>query len=129
MGNIIDVLKGMPDYIGSNGRNEDEISRAEKALGISFAKDYRKYLAEIGLACFDGHELTGLTKTARLNVVTVTKEMREQFGDFTMSWYVVEETNIYGIVTWQSSDGTVYEAAPNSKAKKIANSLSEYIAD
>lgn len=117
----------MPDYIGASGRSEEEIICAEKALEISFAKDYRKYLAEIGLACFDGHELTGLTNTARLNVVSVTNEKREQFGDFVESWYVVEETNIYGIVIWQDSDGIVYETAPNSKTKKIANSLAEYI--
>ncbi len=127
MANIVDVLKGMPDYIGSNGRSEEEIVQAEKALGVSFAKDYRKYLEEIGLACFDGHELTGLTKTARLDVVSVTKEQREKFGKAISSCYVVEETNIYGIVIWQSSDGTVYEAIPNSKAKKIAKSLSKYI--
>jgi len=41
MTNIIDVLKSMPDYIGSNGRTEEDIDKAEKALGISFAKDYR----------------------------------------------------------------------------------------
>ena len=127
MVNIVDVLKGMPDYIGANGRSEEEILHAEKALGISFAEDYREYLAKIGLACFDGHELTGLTNTARLDVVSLTKEKREQFGDFVSSRYVVEETNIYGIVIWQDSTATVYETAPNSKAKKIANSLSEYI--
>ena len=127
MVNIVDVLKGMPDYIGANGRSEEEILHAEKALGISFAEDYREYLAKIGLACFDGHELTGLTNTARLDVVSLTKEKREQFGDFVSSRYVVEETNIQGIVIWQDSTGTVYETAPNSKAKKIANSLSEYI--
>lgn len=127
MANVIDILRGMPDYIGANGRSEEEIIRAEKALGISFAKDYREYLAKIGLACFDGHELTGLTKTARLDVVSVTNEQREQFGDYVSSWYVVEETNIYGIVIWQDSDGAVYETAPHSKAKKIANSLAEYI--
>ena len=127
MPSIVDVLKAKPEYIGANGRSDEEISRAENALGISFAKDYRKYLSAIGLACFDGHELTGLTKTARLDVVSVTMEKREQFGDFAMSLYVVEEANIDGIVIWQSSDGAVYEATPNSKAKKIASSLSEYI--
>lgn len=127
MNNIVDVLRNMPDYIGSNGRNEEEIEQAEKLLEVSFAKDYFNYLKDIGLACFDGHELTGLTKTARLDVVSVTKEQRERFGKDTSSWYVVEETNIYGIVIWQGSDATVYETSPTSNAKKIANSLTEYI--
>lgn len=128
MANIIEVLKSMPDYIGSDGRTEEEIDKAEKVLGISFAKDYREYLKEIGLACFDGHELTGLTKTDRLNVVSVTKEQREQIGKVASSWYVIEEAGIDGIIIWQGSDGTVYETAPNSKSKMIAKSLAEYIA-
>ena len=127
MDNIINVLKSMPDYIGSNGRDEEEINRAENALRAVFAKDYRAYLKEIGLACYDGHELTGLTKSTRLNVVSVTNELREQIGKVASSWYVVEETNIYGIVIWQSSDGAIYQTAPNAKSKKIAESLSEYI--
>ena len=127
MDNIVDLIKSMPDYIGSNGRTEEEIRQAEIALGITFAKDYRKYLKELGLACFDGHEITGLTKTARLDVVSVTNEQRKQLGKVSLSWYVVEEANIYGIVIWQNSDGTVYEVAANTKAKKIASSLAEYI--
>ena len=125
---LVDTIKLMPNYIGSNGRTEKEIDKAEKVLGISFAKDYREYLKEIGLACFDGHELTGLTKTERLNVVYVTREHREQIGKDVSSWYVIEEAGIDGIVLWQSSNGTVYETAPNSKSKKIAKSLAEYIA-
>ena len=124
---FVDKIKAMPDYIGSNGRSTEEIDQAEKALGLSFADDYRKYLKEIGLACFDGHELTGLTKAARLNVVLVTKEQRELQSGMNASWYVVEEAGIDGIVIWQSQDGSVYETAPNSRPRKIACSLCEYI--
>ena len=83
MKNIIDALKSMPDFIGSNGRSKEEIELAETMLEVAFARDYRNYLEEIGLACSDGHELTGLTKTERLNVVTVTMEQRERFGKIT----------------------------------------------
>lgn len=83
-----EAIKLMPDYIGSNGRSEEEIEQAEMALRVSFAKDYRLYLEEIGLAFFDGHELTGLTNTARLNVIDVTKEYREELGNMVSSWYV-----------------------------------------
>lgn len=122
-----EVIKLMPDYIGSNGRSEEEIKDAEIALGVSFANDYRKYLEEIGLACFDGHELTGLTKTARLNVIDVTQEYREELGNMVSSWYVVEEVGLDGIIIWQSSDGAVYATMSNSKSLKIAESLVEYI--
>ena len=116
----------MPDFIGSNGRSKEEIELAETMLEVAFARDYRNYLEEIGLACFDGHELTGLTKTERLNVVTVTMEQRERFGKIASTWYVIEETNIYGIVIWQDTEGFVYETASNAKVKKVADSLSEY---
>ena len=71
-------IKMEPDYIGANGRTDAEIAEAEKELEIKFAKDYHEYLKKIGIACFDGHELTGLTNTDRLNVVSVTKELRKQ---------------------------------------------------
>lgn len=58
-----EIIKTKPDYIGANGRTDTEIEKAENELGITFAEDYREYLREIGLACFDGHELTGLTNT------------------------------------------------------------------
>ena len=126
MKNIVDLIKSMPDYIGSNGRSEEEIANAENEIGITFADDYREYLKKIGLACFDGHELTGLTKTERLSVVSVTMEQRKLFGESALTWYVVEEADIDGIVIWQASDGAVYVAAPWVNAEKVADSLYDY---
>jgi hypothetical protein len=122
-----EAIKLMPSYIGSKGRSEEEIKQAEKVLDIYFAKDYRKYLEEIGLACFDGHEFTGLTDTTRLNVMEVTKEYREQLGDEVSSWYVIEEVGMDGIIIWQTPDGIIYGTTPSSKTVKIADSLFEYI--
>ena len=113
MSAVIDLIKSSLDYIGSNGRKEEEIDHAENMLRTHFAEDYRSYLKEIGLACFDGHELTGLTKISRLNVVA--------------SWYVIEEIGVDGIIIWQSPDGTVYETYPNAEAKRLASSLLNYI--
>ena len=126
---FVKKIKSFPDYIGAAGRSEEEITEAEKVLGLSFATDYRAYLKEVGLACFDGHELTGLTKTDRLNVVTVTKEQRSYWSKIAESWYVVEEAYIDGIVIWQSSDGTVYQTMPDSECKPIAKNLLEYISE
>ena len=124
---IKDILKSRPDYIGSNGRKEHEIARAESMLGVPFAADYRDYLAGIGLACYDGHELTGITTIDRLNVIKVTKEQRAYFGDEVSVWYVVEVANVFGIVIWQDSAGHIYETMPGRKTIKIANSLTEYV--
>lgn len=127
MANIIEVMKNIPDYIGSNGRSEGEIAAAEKSLGTMFAPDYRLYLKEIGLACFDGHEFTGITNDARLSVVAITEQERATNPNIPSSWYVVEQTGFDGIVIWQDADGAVYQTTPNSMLKKIANSLLEYI--
>ena len=95
--NISYAIKLIPGYIGSNGRTEEEIANAEKELDTSFANDYREYLENIGLACFESRELTGLTKTARLDVVSVTKEQRMLNQRIPRDWYVIEETHLDGI--------------------------------
>ena len=81
----------------------------------------------IGLASFDGHELTGLTNISRLDVVTVTKEQRAINTNIPESWYVVEETNIDGIIIWQNELGHMYQTSPSGIPQKIAHSLLEYI--
>lgn len=127
METIVDTLKSIPDYIGSNGRTEENILEAESFLGVSFAVDYRQYLKMIGLASFDGHEFTGLTDITRLDVVIVTKEQRASNANIPESWYVVEETNMDGIVIWQNELGHVYQTSPSGVPQKIASSLLEYI--
>lgn len=127
--NIVDIIKSMPGYNGSCGRTDEEICLAEKELKVTFADDYREYLRGIGLACFDGRELTGLTEIRRLDVVEVTKEQRRLAEDADLSWYVIEEANIDGIVIWQDGDGAVYETVCGSGAKKIADSLLNYISE
>ncbi len=127
MKNVIELLKSFSDYIGANGCDEDEIKEAEEALTLSFSKDYRMYLKEIGLVCFEGHEFTGITRNNRLNVVSVTKEQRNIDADVPEDWYVIEETNIDGLCVWQDKKGNVYVKSPSSKPKKIAHSLIEYI--
>lgn len=129
MSSIVDTLKAMPDYIGSDGRSRDEIERAEEMLGTCFARDYRSYLEEIGLACFDGHELTGLTETARLDVVSVTRALRQRTAGIDETWYVVEDAGIDGIVLWQDPAGKIYQTVPGAKTEKIADSLAEYIGE
>ena len=126
MSDSIATLKNAPEYIGGNGRTDAEIESAEKLLGVEFAPDYKCYLKEIGLACFDGHELTGICKSSRLNVVDVSLSQRELFPN-ARSWYVVEETNIDEIVIWQAPSGELYQTASGSMCRRICSSLAEYI--
>lgn len=122
-----ELLKQMPDFIGANGCTEETISACEAALGVRFASDYREYLSEIGLAYFDGRELTGISKTPRLSVVEVTKEERALNEVIPTDFYVIEETGYDGTVIWQTSNGVVYKSSPNKKPQKICSSLAEYI--
>ncbi len=125
---ILDVLRNAPDFIGGKGCGNVAISDAEQALGIRFAPDYRAYLQKIGLACFDGHELTGICKAFRLNVVDVTLDERKQCPD-AAGWYVVEQANVDGIVIWQAPSGEIYQTMPGVSARKICNSLTEYVTE
>lgn len=122
-----ELLKQMPDFIGAKDCSEETISACEAALGLRFAPDYKEYLSEIGLAAFDGRELTGISKTPRLSVVEVTKEERELNEAIPTDFYVVEETGYDGMVIWQASSGAVYKSSPDRKPQKICGSLAEYI--
>lgn len=126
MSKIVDVIKNAPDFICGAGVSEDEIRVAESALNIKFSNEYKIYLKEIGLASYDMHELTGICKQDRLDVIKVTQNARKYFPDLSDK-YVVEETSIDGIVIWQDSSGAIYQAIPNLPIEKIANSLADYI--
>ena len=127
MKSIVEVIKQLPDFIGADGKSETEIAKAESLLGVAFAKDYRQYLRDIGLACFDGHELTGIANISRVDVVTVTLEQREKAESVPKTWYVIEEINVDGIVIWQNEAGEVFRTSQNCSVIKIADSLLEYI--
>ncbi|MFR0901714.1 MAG: SMI1/KNR4 family protein, partial [Anaerobutyricum sp.] len=85
---------GTGSFIGSSGRTKEEIQQAEEELCICFAAEYHEYLERIGLASVEEHELTGLTKDIRLDVVAVTKEYRALYGPDTVSWYRSYEAEI-----------------------------------
>ena len=128
MDSVLEVLYNAPDFIGGNCCDMAAISNAEQQLGVRFAPDYRLYLQKIGLACFDGHELTGICKTPRLNVVDVTLDERKQRPD-AAGWYVIEQANVDGIVIWQAPSGEVYQTMPGVSARKICNALTEYVTE
>ncbi len=122
------LLRSLPNFFSLNGASDSAVSEAEADLGINFAKEYRDYVIELGVASANGHEFTGICKSIRLNVVNVTLTERGKRQNVPNEWYVVEQANIDDIVIWQDADGSIYQTAPNSKSRKIANSLSEYVA-
>ena len=126
MSEIIEVMRYKPNFYIEQGASATWIEQAEKSLGLKFASDYKECLREFGAVSFEGHEFTGFSTDRNLDVVEVTQRNWKK-NKACANLYVIEEAHIDGIVIWQDADGVIYEAIPNSKVKKIANSLCEYI--
>lgn len=128
MRNIVDLLQSQDSFYSSNGATKAEILEAERALDLTFAKEYKDYLLAFGLASFQGHELTGLVKAPRLHVVVQTTAERKQNPHVSGDLYVVEIANIDGIVIWQKDTGEIFETIYNGVPTLICGSLCDYIA-
>lgn len=124
--NIVEFLRDQDDSILGTGCNEEDILAYENEMSISFSEEYFLYLLNYGIGAYDGHELTGIGGACRVDVKNVTEELKKIYNvpdDF----YVVEDTNIDGIIIWQSSKGDIYLTQPNYEYEKICDSLLEYI--
>ena len=124
---IVNKLKNKPSFLSYVKATSEDIYFSEKELSLMFSEEYNQYLMEFGFATYEGHELTGICKSKRLNVVDVTKANRELFNDIPDDWYVIEEAHIDGIVIWQSTVGKIYQTMPGREPIMIAESLAEYI--
>lgn len=124
---IIDVLKGKKHFTSAAGVDLKAIQDAEKTLGLCFAEDYKEYLLTFGIASYRGHELSGICKSDRLNVVYLTQHYRDLYAEIPTEWYVIEQTNIDGIIIWQDQSGIIYESVPRRRPSKINNTLTDYI--
>ena len=127
--NIIKALKQKSDLLHGKGVDKKTISEAESELGLTFADEYKEYLKEMAIAAYGGHELTGLTKAERTNVVQVTRKKKKFSSSVPMDWYVIEDANIDGIVIWQDGKGKIYKTMYDSEAVCIASSLADFIND
>jgi len=127
MSAFTDKLSNMKAFRSRTPASAEQIKEAENALGLKFAKEYKEYLSDFGCASIYGHEFTGICKAARLDVANVTIEQKSYDAGIPDDWYVIEETNIDGIVIWQNSKGVIYSKAPNSEPERIAKSFSDYI--
>ena len=125
--NIKSIMNKIGDFYAEGGVTDMEIKKAEAELGLKFASDYNEYLSAYGCVSFGSHELTGLTKVERLNVVEVTKENRQFNKNIPADFYVIEETDIDGIVIWENSKGRIYATVFEREPEEIFKSLGEYI--
>ena len=127
MSAFTDRISKMKAFRSRTPASTEQIKEAESILGLTFAKEYKEYLSAFGCASIYGHEFTGICNATRLDVVNVTNEQKSFNAGIPDDWYIIEETQIDGIVIWQNAKGTVYAKSPNGSPKKIAKSFSEYI--
>ncbi len=56
---IEEVLKSKPSFYAASGATEEEISKAESDLTLTFSNEHKNYLSCFGFALFEGYEFTG----------------------------------------------------------------------
>jgi len=127
MSGIVAKMNSYDDIIAGSGVDDKAISKAETELGIKFAEEYVEYLQHFGIAAVNGHELTGLGSSKRVDVLDVTLSKRGIMGDQMNDYYVIEELNIDGIIVWQSENGEIIVSTEDGNTQKAFSSLCEYI--
>lgn len=127
METIIEAFKKKNSLLSRNGAAEKEVKKAEQLLKLKFASDYRAYLLKYAVVAYSGHEFTGITKTPRLDVVSVTQTEKEANLKIPRDMYVVERTGFDGIIIWQRENGEIYYSQAGQAPMKYCNSLMEYV--
>lgn len=124
---IINKMKTYSDLVWLKPASKNMIDRAEAQLKLKFAPEYRDYVGQFGSVAVNGHELTGVVPSLRLNVVKVTKEEWEFNSKVPNTMYVIENAGIDSIMIWQDASGSIYLSEPDEAPLKIASSLVEYL--
>lgn len=127
MKNIIHEIEKMNFFHARKPVEDKQIQKAEVDLNIKFNNEYKSCIKSFGAFSIDGHEITGICSSDRLNVVNVTKKERCINKKIPENLYVIECLDIDHIVIWQSESGKVYQSMLNGKYEKIADSLIEYL--
>lgn len=123
-----EFLKTMSDFVCMpSGAKESDIEIAQAELGTKFSEEYISYVQEFGSASADGHDLTGVVQSERLNVVNATERFREKNDGISQELYVIEEIGMDGIVVLQCQKGTVFLCNESSDPQKTADSILEYL--
>lgn len=125
--NIIETINSLEDIITGTPANIESIQKAEESLKLKFNDEYIQYVSTFGMLVFDGHELTGISASSRLDVVKATNDAKNFYNKVPNDLYVIEFLNIDGLVVWQNSLGEIYLCDMECNLKKICNSLLEYI--
>ena len=124
---IIKAINGLDHLCALLPASLDTVSEAEQALGLQFASDYKAYVQQFGAISACGIELTGVTTSRRLNVVSVTKKNRVMNSNIPPDMYVIEDMAIDGLFILQDATGAVYSALSHGVPRKAFNCLADYV--
>ncbi|NHM16219.1 cell wall assembly/cell proliferation coordinating protein, KNR4-like protein [Eggerthellaceae bacterium zg-887] len=127
MNSVVETMRLLPDFYPAKGASAEDIDIAEERLKLTFSDEYREYIKAFGDASANGHELTGISDSARIDVVSVTLAERARNPGVPTELYVVEQTHVDRIAIWQDAHGSIYQTIPGGKPEKIYESLSAYI--
>ena len=127
MAKIIQVINSLSELLPLKPATAIQIADAELQLRVSFADEYKEYLAAYGAIMAEGIELSGIAKSEYRNVISLTKKEWELNPKVPHNMYVVENTCVDGIIIWQDTNGSIYQSTPSAEPKQIAISLADYI--
>lgn len=126
MSDLYNKIMNIKGLFKSKGASEEEISKAEQALGVVFAHDYKEYLGLFGAISFGSVEFTGLNVDKYINVVDVTLKERSFNKNFPSDCIVIENIGNGGFLILQKSSSEIFEWS-GQEPKKIFENLMEYI--
>lgn len=127
MENDWNKLRDYDDFASFNGASKEDICDAEMALNLKFSEEYIEYLMTYGIVCANGHELTGIGNSNRLNVVKATIRAKERNSNISSDMYVVEDMQIDNIIILQNGNGDLFQTIANGVPQKIDMSLFKLI--
>ena len=126
MDKLLQIIEQLPGLHYTGGVSENEIFEAESLLNLSFAKDYKLYLATYGQVEANGVELTGISNKQLTSVVYLTKNERKLLS-IPAAHYVIENIGVDGLIYTQDNTGAIYQLLPNRPITKVADNLCQYL--
>lgn len=127
MFDFITHIKESSDFAALGPATDSQIEDAEKALNVKFSSDYKEYLKAFGAATFENKELTGISQSERLSVISTTQHARTCFANFPTDAYVIEDLLIDHLYIIQDASGSIFSFGPSEKKETIASDLCTYL--
>ncbi|MBQ8688443.1 MAG: SMI1/KNR4 family protein [Ruminococcus sp.] len=126
MPDIVSKMEAIKNLYHLTGCTDQEIEKAQQALGLRFSDEYVKYVKAYGAVSFYATEWTGLNVEGYLNVVEATMQERNLNPDFPDDCYVIENQDLNGSVIVSDSSGSV-SVIQEGQRSEICRSLLEYL--